>query len=241
MLADALLSLLATLLSVLFALLLLGQFLRRRRPYQLVWAISLGCYAVGVGAAWLAQLGGWTLPLYRAFYLFGGLYVAAYLGMGSVFLLCSPRLARTLFLWLLLASSYAALRAVTAPLDAGLLPAGGEPGGLKIMPQDVRILAIVLNVFGTVALVGGALWSARELRRGGASGRRVWANLTIAAGAIVAASGSTLLALGLPSPFALAKLVGVALILAGFLLTLRDPRSQPAAPAAAASAVSHAG
>src|SRR5437762_708801 len=133
MLADALLSFLATLLSVLFGLLLLGQFLLRRRPHQLVWAISLGCYAVGVGAAWLAQLGGWTLPLYRAFYLFGGLYVAAYLGMGSV-----------------------------------------------------------------------------------------------------------LLALGRPSPFALAKLVGVALILAGFLLTLLDPRSQTA-PAAATPAASHAG
>ena len=224
MLADALLPLLSTLISVLFALLLAGQYLRRRKPYQLVWAFSLVFYAVGVCAEYLARLDGWTAPLYRAFYLFGGLYVAAYLGMGTVFLLCSPRLARTLLLWLLAASFYGALRTLTAPLEISLLPPHGEPGGLRIMPQDVRVVAIVLNVFGTAALVGGALASARNYWRGRAAPRRVWSNLLIAAGALVAASGSTLLALGLPSPFALAKLVGVTLILAGFLAT---PQTQP--------------
>src|SRR5947208_1302884 len=149
MLADALLPLLATAVSAVFALLLLLRFLRRRRPHHLVWAFALACYAVGVYADYLARVQGWSGPLYRAFYLFGGLYVAAYLGMGTLLLLCPPRLARTVMLWLILASSYGALRALSAPLDLSLLPANGEPGGLRIMPQDVRVLAIVLNVFGT--------------------------------------------------------------------------------------------
>ena len=218
MLADALLPLAATLISVVFALLLLARFLRRGGAHHLVWAFALACYAVGVYADHLARLWGWSAALYRAFYLFGGLYVAAYLGMGSVLLLCPPRLARTLFLWLALASAYGALRALSAPLDLALLPANGEPGGLRIMPQDVRVLAIVLNSFGTLALAGGAAWSAWAYRKGRGERRRIWSNALIAAGALVAASGSTLLVLGLPAPFSLAKLVGVSLILAGFLV-----------------------
>ncbi len=220
------LPLLTTLVSLVFALLLVAQFLRRRKPYQIVWAFSLFCYALAAYAEHLARLDAWSAPLYRVFYLFGGLYVAAYLGMGTVFLLCSPRLARTLLLWLLLASAYGALRTLTASLDLTLLPLHGEPGGLRIMPQDVRIVAVVLNVFGTAALIGGALFSARAYQRGGAQPRRVWSNLLIAAGALIAASGSTLLAVGLPAPFSLAQLVGVVLILAGFLAA---PAEAPAA------------
>jgi hypothetical protein len=228
MFADALLPLLSSLVSVVFAALLFLQYALRRKPYQLVWAFSLTFYALGVFAEYLARLEGWSGPLYRAFYLFGGLYVAAYLGMGTIFLLCPPRLARTLLLWLLLASLYGATRTLTAPIDVGLLPVQGEPGGLRVMPQDVRVVAIVLNVFGTAALVGGALASARAYWRTRAAPRRIWSNLLIAAGAIVAASGSTLLALGLPAPFSLAKLVGVVLILAGFLATLSESTaSQP--------------
>src|SRR4051794_17114110 len=235
MLADALLPLLSTLLSVVFALLLAVRFAQRRKPHELVWTLSLVFYAIGVWTDYQARLAGWNGPLYRAFYLFGGLYVAAYLGMGTVFLLCSPRLARTLLLWLILASAYGALRVLTAPLDLALLPAHGEPGGLKIMPQDVRVVAIVLNSFGTLALAGGALVSARRYWRERHALDRVVSNLLIAAGAIIAASGSTLLALGLPAPFSLAKLVGVALILAGFLVTLRKQAASPR-PATAALA-----
>jgi hypothetical protein len=227
MLADSLLPLLSTLISATFALLLAVQFAWRRKPYQLIWAFSLAFYAIGVFAEYQARRAGWSGPLYRAFYLFGGLYVAAYLGMGTVFLLCPPRLARTLLLWLVLASCYGALRALSAPLDLSLLPANGEPGGVRIMPQDVRVVAIVLNTFGTVALIGGALASAHGYWRGHGPARRIWSNLLIAAGALVAASGSTLLALGLPAPFSLAKLLGVALILAGFLLTLRTVAAVP--------------
>src|SRR5262249_41637521 len=114
MFADAVLPLLATAVSAAFAVLLLARYLNRGGAHHLVWSLSRVCYAIGVGADSLPRLSGWSGGLYRAFYLFGGLYVAAYLGMGTILLLCSPRLARTLLIWIVLASSYAALRTMSA-------------------------------------------------------------------------------------------------------------------------------
>jgi hypothetical protein len=82
---------LSTILSFAFAVLVADQWVRRRQPYQLVWTIGLLWYGISAGTEFLGGAFGWSEPLYRTWYLIGAFGVAAYLGLGTVFLLRNTR------------------------------------------------------------------------------------------------------------------------------------------------------
>jgi hypothetical protein len=77
----------ACLVSLAFAALVLEQWWHRRRSFQAVWGLGLIWYALSSGTQFLGAAVGWNPALYRAWYLFGAIFVAAYLGMGTVYLL----------------------------------------------------------------------------------------------------------------------------------------------------------
>ena len=88
---NVVLPFLSSLLSFIFAILVADQWLRRRQPYQLVWTIGLLWYGISAGTEFLGGAYGWNEPLYRAWYLIGAFGVAAYLGLGTVWLLRNTR------------------------------------------------------------------------------------------------------------------------------------------------------
>src|SRR3989304_137329 len=90
---NVLLPLLSTIVSLVFAGALLAQYVRRRKPYQLVWTIGLVWYAVASGMRFLVGAGIWSDTVYRVWYLCGAIFVASYLGMGTVYLLAPRRVA----------------------------------------------------------------------------------------------------------------------------------------------------
>jgi len=84
---NVILPLLSSLASFIFAALVLDQWRRRRRSFQVVWAAGLTWYGIGAGTEFLGSAFGWNEALYRTWYLFGALFVAAYLGAGTIYLL----------------------------------------------------------------------------------------------------------------------------------------------------------
>ena len=88
---NVVLPLLSSLVSFIFAAVVFDQWIRRRRSYQLVWTIGLLWYGISAGTEFLGSAFGWNEVLYRAWYLFGAFGVAAYLGLGTVFLLNRTR------------------------------------------------------------------------------------------------------------------------------------------------------
>lgn len=88
---NVVLPFLSSVVSFVCAALVLAQWWSRRRSFQLVWTIGLGWYGVSAGTEFLGGALGWSEPLYRAWYLFGALFVAAYLGMGTIYLLSKTR------------------------------------------------------------------------------------------------------------------------------------------------------
>jgi hypothetical protein len=84
--ANILLPLLTGALSVLFAAALLRRFAVRRGPHLLVWALGLTWYAISAATEAIGGAFGWSVPLYRGWYLTGAVGVAAYLGAGTVYL-----------------------------------------------------------------------------------------------------------------------------------------------------------
>ena len=82
---------LSSALSFVFALFLLDQWLERRRPYQLIWTIGMVWYGISAGTEFWGAAFGWSEPLYRIWYLIGAVYVAAWLGLGTMYLLGKTR------------------------------------------------------------------------------------------------------------------------------------------------------
>ena len=88
---NVVLPFLSSLLSFVFAALVGDQWVRRRQPYQLVWTVGLLWYGISAGTEFLGSAFGWNEPLYRAWYLIGAFGVAAYLGLGTIYLLNRTR------------------------------------------------------------------------------------------------------------------------------------------------------
>ena len=88
---NVVLPLLSSLLAFVFAAFVADQWLERRQPYQLVWTLGLLWYGISAGTEFLGSAFGWSEPLYRAWYLFGAFGVAAYLGLGTIYLLNRTR------------------------------------------------------------------------------------------------------------------------------------------------------
>ena len=102
----------SSLLSFVFAYLLYEQWRERRRPYQLVWMLGMLWYGISAGTEFVGGAFGWSEGLYRIWYLIGAVYVAAWLGLGTVFLLARTRFGYAYALSLLLAGLFTYLTAV---------------------------------------------------------------------------------------------------------------------------------
>ncbi len=96
----------SSLLSFVFAVFLLDQWRERRRPYQLIWTIGMLMYGVSAGTEFLGGALGWSEPLYRAWYLTGAVWVAGWLGLGTMYLLAKTRFGYGAAVSLLLAGLF---------------------------------------------------------------------------------------------------------------------------------------
>ncbi len=98
-------------------------------------------------------------------------------------------------------------------------------------------LTILLNIYGTVTLVGGAIYSAFIFLRKRVLANRMFGNILIAAGAMMPALGGTFLKAGLADWLYLSEFLGVILMYAGFLQSTAAPAPE-AQPQPAISEVS---
>lgn len=146
---NVVLPFLTTVLSFGFAVLVADQWLRRRQPYQLVWTLGLAWYGIGAGAEFLGGAFGWNEMLYRTWYAFGAFGVAAYLGLGTIFLL-----NRTRFGYFVAVAF--GLAALFSFLAASRHAAEGDPAASGV------VAAVVLLTLGA----GVAVATATRLRRG---------------------------------------------------------------------------
>jgi len=97
---------LSAILCFVFAATVADQWLRRRQPYQLVWTIGLIWFGVAAGSEAIAGIAGWNELLYRTWYLFGAVWVAGWLGLGTVYLLARTRFGYAFAVSLVLAGLF---------------------------------------------------------------------------------------------------------------------------------------
>jgi hypothetical protein len=221
--------------SFIFAGFVLRRYAVRKGAHLLLWGIGLVFY--GVGGFCEAYYGafGWSPLLFRLWYLFGAILVAAWLGQGTVYLLARRRWAHVTMALLALGSLYGAIRVFTAQLDPSLMTAsvhtGSELSGHAIVTPGVRVLTPFFNLYGTVTLVGGAAWSAWIFWRKRILLHRAIGNILIAVGAMLPAFGGTFSRFGVPSALYIGELLGTLIMFAGFIrATTPMGDAQPADP-----------
>jgi hypothetical protein len=207
---DALLAFAAALVSLRLSAKLVRRWRAGSGPALAAWAAALGAYAIAAGALAWGAAAGWNEPSFRIYYLGGALLTAPLLGVGSL-LLVGRRLAAPVGL------VYAGLAigiALAVPLEQELSGTDVPDAQDVLALWPARVLAIVGNSLGTIAVVVVALATFR---------RRPLGNALILAGVGVAALGSTLGGLGVG---ALAPMLAAAALLlyAGFVVPTRPAR-----------------
>ncbi|MBV8386341.1 MAG: hypothetical protein JOZ68_16040 [Acidimicrobiia bacterium] len=225
----------ATLVAVAFAMSTFERWLAGRRRHELAWASALALFAAGAVCLWVGVGTGWTIPVFRAFYLFGAIVNVPVLAVGTVYLLGGRGPGNRAALGVTAFAFFAAGVIISAPAHA-IVDGTKLPQGSDIFEALPRVLAAVASGGGALVVLGGAAWSAWKLRS--TQRQRMWANVVIAAGTLVlGASGLLNSVLGQMEAFAVTLAVGVSVLYAGFLLAVRTPRprARPAAPAAAPS------
>jgi hypothetical protein len=219
----------------LFAGAVLRQYARRKRPSQLYWSIALIMAFLATLAYVLMVIIGPTssigIALFRIYYIFGAALVPAWLGLGSIALVASPRITRICLIVLCALSLLALVLISTATINLSKLSQiAGTPGTGILEPGAWLVTIIILNTLGVLAVVGVALYSGWKLirRQSRVAGIQtinlLWANVLILAGDLLnAAAGSLARFFGLQSSFWIIQAFGWTVFFAGVLIASHRP------------------
>jgi hypothetical protein len=228
---------LSTLVTFAFAAAVFIRYLRRRGPHLLIWTIGLVFFGLGTLSEVLLAFSFSGLVL-KLWYLSGAMLTAAWLGQGTVHLLIRKRGVAWTLTGILVAVS---LLAAALILSAPLTPAASSYNVTQAISSQYKdiltragltiALTIFLNIYGTLTLVGGAIYSAVIFFRKHVLVNRMIGNVLIAVGAIAPAMAGSFVKLGLVDGLYLSELVGVILMYIGFVQSTTVPvrQSEPAA------------
>jgi hypothetical protein len=169
---------------------------------------------------------------------------AAWLGQGTVHLLVrKPGVAKTLTALIAVLSLLAAGLVFIAPVDQAAAaaydisqPVSAQYKDILVRDTPMIVLTILLNTYGAVWLIGGAIYSAFLFWRKQVLLDRVLGNILIAAGALMPTLGGTFIRAGLPDWLYLSEFLGIILMYAGFVTaTAYRPVEEPQSPSPASA------
>jgi hypothetical protein len=210
----------AAAISIIFAWVVFTRFTLTGRPAFAAWATGLAIFAAAATCQAIGERTGFGAPLFRAFYLLGGVLGVIWLSMGTLFLLAPPRVARAATLTLAVVTLVLAVDAALVQVDTSRLgSASGVLGDAIAHGSPLQVGAVVLNILGTVILVGGSGWSAYRLARDHGGLDRVVCNVLLTAGAFVIAAGFSAAKIvgGSLDTLGIYEAIGIAVMFAGFL------------------------
>jgi hypothetical protein len=149
---------------------------------------------------------------------------AAWLGQGTINLLVRRRgIATTLNIILTVVSLLAIVLVLFAPITpaaAGYnttVPLSSQYKDIMTRSGMIILLTILLNTYGTITLVGGAIYSAYIFWRKRVLFNRMVGNILIAIGALMPAIGGSFVGMGLPDFLFLSEFLGAILMYIGFI------------------------
>lgn len=213
---------LSTVVTFAFTVAVYNRYRQRGGVHLLLWAVGLFFYGLGTLSEVILGLT-FNVAVLKIWYLTGAMLTAAWLGMGTVHLLIRKGNAATLLTWVLTAVSVLAAILVFAASAMSssynvALPVSEQYKDILTRSGMTILLTILLNIYGTLTLVGGAIYSAFLFWRKKILANRMFGNILIAAGALSPAMGGTFLRAGLTDFLYLSELIGAILMFIGFFM-----------------------
>ena len=205
-----------------FAAIVLVQWTRRAHAYQLIWGISL-LFGSAAAFMFVAFLHTGSPFYFRLYYIFGALLVAAYLGMGSLFLVIPAGVARAILAISVVLSACGASLLLVTPIDGAALSQvlhSGNPGAGVFVKGIWLAFLIPHNVFGAVSVLAVALYTTLRSVRRQAPYKFAIANAIIAVGVITVSQAGSSARLGLQHGFWTITALGMTVLFVGFLVTM---------------------
>jgi hypothetical protein len=226
--------LLSTLVTFGFAAAVLRRYFARRGPHLLLWTVGLVLYGLGTLFEVILSLGfnGWVL---KGWYLCGAMLTAAWLGQGTLHLLV--RKGRTAWWFtagLALVSLIGLGLVAAAPLTSAAaafqtsVPVSTQYKAILVRSGGITALTILFNIYGTITMVGGAIYSAYLFWRKQVLIQRVIGNILIAGGALFPAMAGSFVKAGLVDGLYISELLGAILMFIGFINATAQVAPQPA-------------
>jgi hypothetical protein len=213
---------LSTLVTFAFAVAVYNRYRQRGGSHLLLWAFGLLLYGLGTLSEVILGLT-FNVFVLKLWYLTGAMLTAAWLGMGTVHLLIRRGNVAQIITWVLAAvSAIAFILVMIAPVTSTAYdiarPASEQYRDIFARNGLIILLTILLNIYGTLTLVGGAIYSAFLFWRKKVLANRMFGNILIAAGALFPAMGGTFLRVGLTDLLYISELVGAILMFIGFVM-----------------------
>lgn len=220
--------LIASAISIVFAVLVGIQYLRRRKRHQLIWTVALIMFSLTSLLGFVSQpeiIGG-NIALYRLYYLLAAPMVAL-LGTGTLYLLTHKPFGLYSLIYVAIVFIPFAMLVLTASIDPNteikmegttitiheaFKTNGFDTIGGAAMPQNVRVLSPFFTVPGSIFLIGGALYSFWLDRT------RTY-SLLIALGGIFFSLGGAMQRFGNPVFMSFLHTIGILLLFIGFIMS----------------------
>jgi hypothetical protein len=214
----------AGLVACAFTLSTFDRWSRRRQPQELAWSIAMAFFSVGSLALWWAESTGWTIGIFRLFFLCGAVLNVSWLALGTVYLLAGRRTGNIVRSWLVAASGFAVGLVGVSPAKTPIVRTE-FPVGREVFGAAPRILAAIGSGVPALIIIAGALWSTWRIIGRKSPGRLALGNIVIAIGTLIlSASGLFAGRLGQDRAFAITLLVGVCALFGGFLIASNSTR-----------------
>jgi hypothetical protein len=216
----------STVVTFAFVVAVYNRYRQRGGIHLLLWALGLLFYGLGTLSEVILSLT-FNAFVLKIWYLTGAMLTAAWLGMGSVHLLIRKGNVAKILTWVLAVVSVLALvLIISAPANSAAYdvthPASGQYKDILTRNGLTILLTILLNIYGTLTLVGGAIYSAFLFWRKKVLANRMFGNILIAAGALSPAMGGSLLKAGMTDMLYLSEFIGAALMYIGFILATSE-------------------
>ncbi|MGA2199427.1 MAG: hypothetical protein ABSG45_05765 [Nitrososphaerales archaeon] len=221
----------SALVAGIFSATLARQYIARRRPYQLIWTVSMALFAIGAFLEFVMSIVTVSGPLFDFYYIMVGPETGL-LGAGVIYLL-RPRIGKYIVYAVIALSACLVVSVFVWPVDisGNVL---GQPGPVMTFQQWFQTSVVdgiyysvgafsavprdftqILNDAGAIMVIGGGLLSFVLDRR------RTYA-LLIVAGALMNAIGGILLAFyNYPDIFLYCEFLGIVLLFAGFYMSTK--------------------
>lgn len=213
---------LTTLLSAFFFVKIYQHWDSKGRPdYLLWWTLGVLFYGLGTLTESIVGLFGWSVPVFKAWYILGALLGGFPLAQGSVYLMFSKQTADIMGGVVVAVIVIASVLVLLSPINYELV----EPTrltGRVLGWSKVRLITPFVNIYAFIFLVGGAFYSAYKYSKEAVYRNRFLGNLFIAFGGLLPGIGGSFTKFGYTEVLYVTELLGIILIYMGYITIRKD-------------------